>query len=538
MSASCGRGFSFELATAARLAGQPGMITYFTEAHRLAEDPVLRNSAALELATVLGLRGELDEPIALLEAALGDLGDRDPELAVRLECLLAGMSASDPRLVAGFDRRLPALEGLVERGGASARSLALLLAALAAWRGKDSREVTALVERGWDDGRVLAAGLDLWALGQGLGALVISEELERAREIADALLADARERGWLLAFALGNAYSGWIEGRQGRLSAAEEGLRVALGRARRQLSFALASQLWFATDVILERPQAADLAALTETVELDPIAEVFAGAMLLDVRGRVRHAAGETAAGIEDLRHAGETFRALGLLNPNSSSWRSALAVMLGGEDRREAELLAGEELQDARRIGHARGIGVALRALGLIEGGARGRKRLEQSVTALADSPARLEHARALLELGAAMRRDGERSAARAPLRESLDLAVAAGATRLAERAGTELAASGARPRRQRVTGRDALTPSELRVARLAAEGRTNNEIAQHLFVTPKTVDTHLSHVYAKLGISSRRALAGALQEQPADDLGWAPGTERRPGGDTAAGA
>jgi DNA-binding CsgD family transcriptional regulator len=71
----------------------------------------------------------------------------------------------------------------------------------------------------------------------------------------------------------------------------------------------------------------------------------------------------------------------------------------------------------------------------------------------------------------------------------------------------------SGARLRRERVTGRDALTPSELRVARLASEGRTNNEVAQALFVTPKTIDTHLTRVYSKLGISSRRALAGVLK-------------------------
>ena len=88
------------------------------------------------------------------------------------------------------------------------------------------------------------------------------------------------------------------------------------------------------------------------------------------------------------------------------------------------------------------------------------------------------------------------------------------AGATRLADRTRAELQSSGAHLRRERTSGPDSLTPSELRVARLAAEGRTNNEVAQALFVTPKTVDTHLSHVYAKLGISSRRELAAALAQ------------------------
>ena len=248
-------------------------------------------------------------------------------------------------------------------------------------------------------------------------------------------------------------------------------------------------------------------------IELGPLASVHIGAMLLDVRGRVRQAAGEHEAGIADLRQAGAIFTELGLRNPNGSSWRSALALMLAAEDRDEASRLAREELEEARAVGQARAIGTALRTLGPLEEGTRGRKRLEESVEVLSDSQARLEHARSLVELGAALRRAGKRAAAREPLRAGLDIAAGGGAGRLAERARTELEASGGRPRRLRSSGRDALTPSELRVARMAAEGRTNNEIAQALFVTPKTVDTHLSHVYPKLGISSRRSLAQALE-------------------------
>jgi DNA-binding CsgD family transcriptional regulator len=65
----------------------------------------------------------------------------------------------------------------------------------------------------------------------------------------------------------------------------------------------------------------------------------------------------------------------------------------------------------------------------------------------------------------------------------------------------------------RDRITGRDALTASEERVARLAASGRTNREIAEALWVTLKTVETHLSHVYRKLDIGSRDNLPGALE-------------------------
>jgi DNA-binding CsgD family transcriptional regulator len=184
---------------------------------------------------------------------------------------------------------------------------------------------------------------------------------------------------------------------------------------------------------------------------------------------------------------------------------------MLGPDSRDEALTLAEAELTDARRRGQPRRVGIALRTLGLLHGDTT---LLQDAVTTLADSPAKLEQATALVELGAAQRRAGNRAAARAPLRDGLDLATRCGATRLAARARTELVATGARPRRAHISGRDSLTPSELRVARMAAEGRTNNEIAQALFVTTRTIDAHLAHTYTKLGINSRRQLENALAE------------------------
>ena len=96
--------------------------------------------------------------------------------------------------------------------------------------------------------------------------------------------------------------------------------------------------------------------------------------------------------------------------------------------------------------------------------------------------------------------------------LREGLDLAHSLGGIALADQARHELVIAGARPRRDALRGRDALTPSELRVARLAAAGQTNRQIAQALFVTQRTVENHLTNAYAKLGIGSRPDLAAAL--------------------------
>jgi DNA-binding CsgD family transcriptional regulator len=129
-----------------------------------------------------------------------------------------------------------------------------------------------------------------------------------------------------------------------------------------------------------------------------------------------------------------------------------------------------------------------------------------------LADSPAQLEHAYARADLGAALRRGNRRAEARGHLRAALELAQRLGATLLGERAHEELVATGARPRRLVLSGVEALTPSERRVAAMAAEGLSNRDIAQALFITLRTVEMHLSNSFRKLGISARTQLPAAL--------------------------
>ena len=106
--------------------------------------------------------------------------------------------------------------------------------------------------------------------------------------------------------------------------------------------------------------------------------------------------------------------------------------------------------------------------------------------------------------------------------LAEALDLAAGCRAGPIAERARAELRAAGGRRRRDRRRGVEALTPSELRVARMAADGQTNRQIAHGLYLTTKTVETHLAHAYAKLGISNRGQQVNALRI--AQDFGALP--------------
>jgi DNA-binding CsgD family transcriptional regulator len=500
------------LAGAEKLARQPAAIEHFEEVRRIARDPVTRATAAIEQAEVLIFSGDWQQPLALLDGAAADARERAPELAQSADVMMTTAIGYDPRLVGEYDRRLPAMRELAASGAAGARSLSMMLAGLGALRGEPRDQVRSHVEWGWDDGRYLteqAVGM----LAQGLAGLTVSDELDRATEIADALRDSARAHGSVLAFIVASASGAWTETRRGDLPAAEAEMRSGCERALEfGVMFAVPTLLWYGLDVLLERPDATDLAVLAETIELGPMAEVFSGAFVYGARGLLRFRAGERGAAIEDLRRMGAMCEALSFVNPNGVAWRSQLALMLAPDEHDEAHELVSSELADARRIGQPRGIGVALRTRGMLEHGDAGRSNLEQAVEVLASSPSRLEHARALVELGAHLRRHGSRSAARAPLREGLDLATRCGATRLAERARTELAATGARPRRAYTSGRDSLTASELRVAQMAAEGRTSREIAQALFVTTRTIDVHLQRTYFKLNINSRTQLAEAL--------------------------
>ncbi len=200
------------------------------------------------------------------------------------------------------------------------------------------------------------------------------------------------------------------------------------------------------------------------------------------------------------------------LVNPTDAYWRSYKAQALDRLDRTdEAIRVAREELELAREWGAPATVGRVLRVLGTIDR-ENAVEHLTRSVEQLERSTTRLEHAKALCELGTAIRLQRKPSDARDPLYKALELASVCGAGALEERVRAELGATGARPRREALGGVASLTPSERRVADLAADGLSNREIAQELYVTPKTVEVHLSNTYRKLEIRSRRQLSGAL--------------------------
>jgi len=244
--------------------------------------------------------------------------------------------------------------------------------------------------------------------------------------------------------------------------------------------------------------------------------------LLLQSRARLRLAQHRHEDALADARAAAARWAELGVGHPGVAGWRvDAADALVALGDPVSAHELADEHLALADRLGLRGPTGAGLRALARAASSAERIALLERAATLLAHSPNRLEHTRALVDLGAALRRANRRADARAPLRGALDLADRGGMRRLAHRARHELRATGARPRRTALSGIAALTPAEHRVAALAADGHSNREIAQRLYVTTRTVETHLTHAFQKLDITSRAELAGGFADHDQRNAG-----------------
>jgi DNA-binding CsgD family transcriptional regulator len=510
-----------DLAAAQAQTDDTAAIGTLTRALAESRDPRDRVRAAVPLGNLLMLSGQVDAGEQVMATAFAELdalagkttGDRDLLLAVAAERNTAarmGNRPVDPRvqaLVSGAVR-----EAMLEAPGA--RAIAAVAAGDACMRDTPAADVAALAIRALGGDRLAPEpGLSSTAFVPVVCALMTVDRFAEAERVFDRVLAQARAAGSVRAYVNVRAVRPFGLYLQGRLREAEADAREALELAGQHAVALLPYAVAFLLEPLIDRGALGEADAVLAATGLDgALPRAFPSNMLLLRRGRLRRAQGRLAEALADLGACDEQMRAGHATSPGLGPWRSEAALVhhaLG--DGRAAQLVA-QELELAHAIGLPRCVGVALRTQGLVTGGPEGLALLERAVETLAGSPARLEHARALCDLGAARRRAQQRAAAREPLRQALEAAHRLGATALAERARTELLATGARPRRLVQTGRDALTASERRVCELAAQGATNRAIAQALFVTVRTVEVHLNHAYAKLGIPSRAHLAGAL--------------------------
>ena len=499
-----------ELGRAEAMAGEPEAAVRLKDAMQRERDLPGQPLEALEAGATLFALGRPNDALAAFETGLDEAKDADPDLVSRLQ---AGRTTALWLLnLPSGSAELPAPPDGNETPGD--RTLLALHAMQAALRGDHCDQVRALGERALARGALLddesSDGLSYYLAAS---ALAFAGDFQTAEAALTAAIHDAQSRGSVLGFATASHVRAMTILMRGRLDGAATDARHALAVERHGLQLGFGGARMVLASVMIEQ---ADLERASRHLDA---AEAAYGEhdpfrlSLLSVRGRLALSTGNAEAALEKFVACGEIAVRAGIANPAVAPWEAdaGLATAVIG-DWAEAERMILSELERARSFGAPGPIGRALRSLASISGPAAALEALEEAVKTLESSQAAFEYAAAMVEFGAALRRSGRRRDALEMLKEGMDRAERCGGHVLVRKAMGETNAAGGRPRRPAIHGHEALTPRELQVASLAAEGLSNREIAEALVVTVKTVEWHLRHTYTKLGVTSRRDLAGKL--------------------------
>jgi len=504
-----------EAARAQQLAGREGACRWLEEAMTLTTDEARRAELALELAQAHAALFRWADAVEVLEHALADAPDA---AALQLESELVAVGLQDAR---SAPRACRGMERLSRRqlSGAPAAALAVAQGMVAILTGRPADEAARPLEAALAG---TSASVESWDLRAALLWSLLTAERFAAVESALVPLRQQAERsGSSRGLVAVYSTAALLQLLLGDLAQADAAARIAL-RVAQDGDFA--GGMPFAATVLAEIAVAGgqldEAQALLDLLPHEGLPAGVGTARVPAARGRLRLAQGHAADALVEFESCmalwqpeiwGIPMRDTGYLHARSGAAQALVAL----GDVRRARDLAEAELADTRRFGGRRALGIALRAAGMAWGGAKGLELLKESAAVLGESPALLERAASLVEWGAALRRAGQRSQAREILALGLDGAVRSGARPLAARAREELRVAGARPRRDWSAGVEALTPSELRIIRLARDGRTNRQIAQELYLSIKTVEGHLARAYGKLGIGHREELAGVIDPE-----------------------
>jgi DNA-binding CsgD family transcriptional regulator len=472
--------------------------------------PVIAARAEQVRGRVLLMSVRPQEAVGALERAVALLEGEDPITVAELEDDLLYA-----RHYAGLalDEQLPLFEHAARAGRAAALAHLALIEAL---RGAPAHAVVDLASRALADGRLIRDRVDQPPAYHAIFALAMVDAADEAAAAIELATEAARKTGSRYAVAcVAGARTSW-EHDFGDLRRAEDEARLIIDvfRATAGAGGADDSGVIALATALLDRGRVDE----AERALADLPADWGPGARNRWLRGaslraRIRLAQGRPEEALSELReHLRDDEQRGRAINARDLIRATLVAVLAELGCRDEALALADEHLTVARR----RALPTAEARLLVARAGAfDGPDRitaLEEAVEAARRSPSRLVQAQAFGELGASLRRAGKRAAARQPLRQARELAHHCGATGLEATAHDELVIAGARPKRLALSGVDALTASERRVAEMAARGMLNREIAETLFVTSRTVETHLGHAYAKLDIQTRAQLTDAL--------------------------
>lgn len=507
-----------ELGDARERAGRPGAEEAYRQALSVAVDG-WRPRIHLRLGRTLYGAGDYRRAALELERGLDGLESRDEPQAVELVAAYVAAARFDKTLSEAAARHLaPILERPGPARTPAERALLAEVALEKGIQGGQRAEVVALAMRAWADG-LLLEGADPYgiALSQVAAALTWSDALAESEMVLTVAAQRAERDGEAQLLATTLYLRSWPRFYAGNLDDAEADVLTAL--STEGWGMYLPSARAVLAHVLIERgafDEAKDVLVLEDP---EPWRQTVPYAMLLEARARLHMAAGELEAAATDLTDAGELMAAMGAQHP-FCPWRSRLGLVRAqlGDPVAGRELVE-LDLSQARAADVPRPTGIALHMRGLVarlEGG-DGIQDLTQAAQLLGEVGARVDQARALVEIGASLLADGHRDEARPHLHAGADLARRIGADDTVERADYHLRRAGGRPRSADDTRPGGLTASELRVARLAARGLTNAQIAAELVVTPHTVRFHLGHAYRKLEVSGREALGAALGDHSA---------------------
>jgi DNA-binding CsgD family transcriptional regulator len=288
------------------------------------------------------------------------------------------------------------------------------------------------------------------------------------------------------------------------------------------LAFGLAGMAWLQARRGREREtrELAHEARVISTRLGSRLYEVWATAAL----GELELGKGDAARAAEQFEHQRRLLRELGITDVDLFPAAELVDAYLRLGRENDARLLAAGFVTAAQSKGQPWSMARALRCQGLLAGEAEIAALFEAALELHSRTPDAFETARTRLAYGERLRRARNRVLAREQLRQALETFEHLDAQPWAERARSELAASGERLRRRDPSTLDELTPQELQIGLLLAAGRTTREAAAALFLSPKTIEYHLRHVYLKLGIHSREELARVLAASPAVHASAAP--------------
>ncbi len=500
--------------------GRPGhALRLLQEALSSTTDPGVRGDVQQLRGRVITWSGRVQEGHALLLAEAERLEAVDPGRSVQLmsEAVLSCFMAGDiPRALAVSRRAFALGEPL---GGVPAIMAATVLgwALLNHGEAPEARPLMDRVEVALREADPLENYITPF-LGYYLTWL---EEFERARRITTLVIDTARERSALaiLPFALGTLSD--LELRLGRLgpayATAVESITLAAQTGQEStssLSFVTAGRI----EAILGRVddcrahlgRALALAASSGTGSIRTCAGSALGLLELGL--------GAAEAAIRALEPVSQLVVEQDMNEPNGVQWAPDLieAYTRLGRRREAGEALATLQAQ-AEATGSTWAVAAVARCRGLRADDEGFEREFEEALSWHRRTPTPFERARTELCYGERLRRAKRRADARQRLRSALETFEGLGAAPWAERARSELRASGERARKRDPSAAENLTAQELQVALVVVGGATNREAAARLFLSPKTIEFHLSNAYRKLGVRSRAQLTRLLSTERA---------------------